>query len=275
MDFAYDTTTTELQERLTAFMEEFIYPAEETFFEQRAKMGDRWSSPAIVEELKARHAPGSLEPVPPATRVRRGLDKRSVRSARRDHGAQRCGWRRRHSTARRPTPATWSCSRCSAPRAEERWLRAAARGQDPLGLLDDRAAVGSSDARNIATDHPRRRRVHHQRAQVVDVGRDVAACQLLIVMGVTDPEAETYRRQSMILVPKDTPGSTSCVPLKRVRLRRRLPRRPRGNRLRERRVPATTCSASEGEGFRIAQERLGPGRIHHAMRTIGMAERAL
>ena len=53
MDFAYDTTTTELQERLTAFMEEFVYPAEETFFEQRAKLGDRWSSPAIVEELKA------------------------------------------------------------------------------------------------------------------------------------------------------------------------------------------------------------------------------
>jgi acyl-CoA dehydrogenase len=137
-------------------------------------------------------------------------------------------------------------------------------------------AVGSSDARNIALS------ITRDGDEYVINGRKwwtsgamSPRCKLLIVMGVTDPEAEPYRRQSMILVPPDTPG---------VHIERSLSvfgydDGYHGGHAEivydDVRVPASNLLGDEGDGFRIAQERLGPGRIHHAMRTIGMAERAL
>src|SRR5206468_6799228 len=100
-------------------------------------------------------------------------------------------------------------------------------------------------------------------------------CELLIVMGVSDPDAERHRRQSMILVPRDTPG----VDIRRSTTVLGYDDGPHGGHAEivydDVRVPVENLLGEEGDGFRIAQERLGPGRIHHAMRTIGMAERAL
>ena len=99
-------------------------------------------------------------------------------------------------------------------------------------------------------------------------------CELLIVMGVTDPDAERHRRQSMILVPKDARGPRRALD-EPVRIRRRAHGGHAEIVYDDVRVPAANLLGEEGEGFRLAQERLGPGRIHHAMRAIGMAERAL
>ena len=137
--------------------------------------------------------------------------------------------------------------------------------------------VASSDATNIAT------RIERDGDDYVINGRKWwitgamnPDCEIFIVMGKTDPDAERHRQQSMILVPRDTPGVDGRARHAGLRLRRPRPRRPRRDRLRRRPgARRATSSASEGDGFAIAQARLGPGRIHHCMRSIGMAERAI
>jgi acyl-CoA dehydrogenase len=278
MDFAYDTTTIELQERLSAFMEEFIYPAEDTFFRQRAEMDDRWASPPVVEELKdAARAQGLWNLFLPRTHEY-GAGLTNVQYA---------------PLAEITGGAVWlgpEALNCSAPdtgnmellslfgtdQQKRRWLEPLLEGEIRSAFSMTEPAVGSSDARNVSLS------ITRDGDEYVINGRKwwtsgamSPRCELLIVMGVTDPDAETYRRQSMILVPKDTPGvnilrSTSVfgyddgyhgghaeIVYEDVR------------------VPVENLLGEEGDGFRIAQERLGPGRIHHAMRTIGMAERAL
>jgi acyl-CoA dehydrogenase len=159
---------------------------------------------------------------------------------------------------------------------KERWLVPLLEGEIRSAFSMTEPAVGSSDARNIALS------ITRDGDEYVINGRKwwtsgamSPRCKLLIVMGVTDPEAEPYRRQSMILVPPDTPG---------VHIERSLSvfgydDGYHGGHAEivydDVRVPASNLLGDEGDGFRIAQERLGPGRIHHAMRTIGMAERAL
>ncbi len=278
MDFAYDTTTTELQERLEAFMEEFIYPAEETFFDQRAKMGDRWSSPAIVAELKAAaRAQGLWNLFLPRTHEY-GAGLTNVQYAPLAEITGRAVWL---------APEALNCSAPDTGNMEllslfgtdeqkERWLDPLLEGQIRSAFSMTEPAVGSSDARNVALS------ITRDGDEYVINGRKwwtsgamSPRCQLLIVMGVTDPDAETYRRQSMILVPKDSPGveivrSTSVFG---------YDDGYHGGHAEivydDVRVPIENLLGDEGDGFRIAQERLGPGRIHHAMRTIGMAERAL
>jgi acyl-CoA dehydrogenase len=278
MDFAYDTTTIELQERLTAFMEEFIYPAEETFFEQRAKLDDRWSSPAIVEELKAAaRAQGLWNLFLPRTHEY-GAGLTNVQYAPLAEITGRAVWL---------APEALNCSAPDTGNMEllslfgtdeqkARWLEPLLAGEIRSAFSMTEPAVGSSDARNISLS------ITRDGDEYVINGRKwwtsgamSPRCRLLIVMGVTDPDAETYRRQSMILVPKDAPGvsivrSTSVFG---------YDDGYHGGHAEivydDVRVPVENLLGDEGDGFRIAQERLGPGRIHHAMRTIGMAERAL
>ena len=278
MDFAYDTTTTELQERLTAFMEEFVYPAEETFFEQRAKLDDRWSSPAIVEELKAAaRAQGLWNLFLPRTHEY-GAGLTNVQYAPLAEITGRAVWL---------APEALNCSAPDTGNMEllslfgtdeqkAQWLEPLLAGEIRSAFSMTEPAVGSSDARNISLS------ITRDGDEYVINGRKwwtsgamSPRCRLLIVMGVTDPDAETYRRQSMILVPKDAPGvnivrSTSVFG---------YDDGYHGGHAEivydDVRVPAENLLGDEGDGFRIAQERLGPGRIHHAMRTIGMAERAL
>jgi acyl-CoA dehydrogenase len=278
MDFAYDTTTTELQERLQAFMEEFIYPAEETFFVQRAEMDDRWASPPIVEELKeAARAQGLWNLFLPRTHEY-GAGLTNVQYAPLAEIMGRAVWLAPEATncAAPDTGNMELLSLFGTDQQKERWLEPLLAGEIRSAFSMTEPAVGSSDARNVSLS------ITRDGDEYVINGRKwwtsgamSSRCELLIVMGVTDPEAETYRRQSMILVPKDAPGvnilrSTSVfgyddayhgghaeIVYDNVR------------------VPAESLLGDEGDGFRIAQERLGPGRIHHAMRTIGMAERAL
>jgi acyl-CoA dehydrogenase len=278
MDFAFDRTTIDLQERLTAFMEEFVYPAEETFFRQRAEMPDRWGTPPIVEELKAAARAQGLWNLFLPRKHDYGAGLTNVQYA---------------PLAEITGGAVWlapEALNCSAPdtgnmellalfgtdEQKERWLVPLLEGEIRSAFSMTEPAVGSSDARNISLS------ITRDGDEYVINGRKwwtsgamSPRCELLIVMGVTDPDAEPYRRQSMILVPKDAPGvnilrSTSVFG---------YDDGYHGGHAEivydDVRVPTSNLLGEEGDGFRIAQERLGPGRIHHAMRTIGMAERAL
>jgi acyl-CoA dehydrogenase len=278
MDFAYDTTTTEFQGRLTAFMEEFIYPAEDAFFRQRAEMEDRWSSPAIVEELKeAARARGLWNLFLPRTHEY-GAGLTNVQYAPLAEITGRAVWL---------APEALNCSAPDTGNMEllslfgtdeqkQRWLEPLLAGEIRSAFSMTEPAVGSSDARNISLS------ITRDGDEYVINGRKwwtsgamSPRCELLIVMGVSDPDAETYRRQSMILVPKDTPG----VNILRSASVFGYDDGYHGGHAEivydDVRVPVENLLGEEGDGFRIAQERLGPGRIHHAMRTIGMAERAL
>jgi acyl-CoA dehydrogenase len=277
MDFAYDDTTLELQQRLLAFMEECVYPAEPRF-RQEAHDGDRWGTPPVIEELKAEAR-------------RRGLWNLFL-PATHEYGAGLTNMQYAplaEITGRNPWMAPEAIN-CSAPdtgnmellslfgteEQKRAWLEPLLEGEIRSAFSMTEPEVASSDATNIAT------RIERDGDDYVINGRKwwtsgamSPRCTLLIVMGVTDPEADRHRRQSMILVPTDTPG----VNIQRSTSLFGYDDGPHGGHAEivydNVRVPALNLLGEEGDGFRIAQERLGPGRIHHAMRAIGMAERAL
>ena len=241
MDFAYDDTTVELQQRLLAFMDECVYPAEPRFREEAHSLDDRWGTLPVIEELKAEaRRRAVVEPVPPAdARIRRRADEpRSTRRWRRSPGETH-GSRPRRSTARRRTPGNMELlSLFGTDEQKERWLEPLLEGEIRSAFSMTEPEVASSDATNIAT------RIERDGDDYVINGRKwwtsgamSPRCKLLIVMGVTDPEATRHRRQSMILVPKDTPGVNDAAVHEPVRLRRRTARRPRRDRLRQRPGP--------------------------------------
>jgi acyl-CoA dehydrogenase len=278
MDFGYDDTTTTLIERLEAFMDEFIYPAEETFFQQRLEADDPWSPAPIVEELKREaRARGLWNLFLPRTHEY-GAGLTNVQYAPLAEITGRALWM---------APEALNCSAPDTGNMEllalfgtesqqRRWLDSLLGGEIRSAFSMTEPAVASSDATNIAT------RITRDGDDYVINGHKwwtsgamAPRASLLIVMGVTDPDAEPYRRQSMILVPKDTPG---------VEVRRSMSvfgytdgyHGGHADIVYDNvRIPASNLLGEEGDGFRIAQERLGPGRIHHAMRAVGMAERAL
>ena len=278
MDFAFDPTTLELRERLLRFMDELVYPAEPRFREEVAGAGDRWQTPPVVEELKA-HA------------RERGLWNLFLPPIH-DHGAGLTNAQYAplaEITGRSPwiAPEALNCSApdtgnmellslFGTPAQKARWLEPLLDGTIRSAFSMTEPDVASSDATNIAT------RIERDGDDYVISGRKwwtsgamSPRCELLIVMGVTDPDAERHRRQSMILVPKDAAG----VRIERSTSIFGYDDGPHGGHAEvvydDVRVPATSLLGEEGDGFRLAQERLGPGRIHHAMRAIGMAERAL
>jgi acyl-CoA dehydrogenase len=278
MDFAFDATTLELRERLLAFMDECVGPAEERFRVEVERADDRWATPPVIEELKKEARARGLWNLflPPIHEGGAGLTNLQYAPL-------------AEITGRNPWMAPEALN-CSAPdtgnmellslfgtgEQTARWLEPLLDGTIRSAFSMTEPEVASSDATNIAT------RVERDGDHYVINGRKwwtsgamSPRCELLIVMGVTDPDAERHRRQSMILVPKDTAGvhvvrSTSLFG---------YDDGPHGGHAEivydDVRVPVSNLLGEEGEGFRLAQERLGPGRIHHAMRAIGMAERAL
>src|SRR3954464_5165572 len=278
MDFAFDATTLELRERLLRFMDERVYPAEPRFRAEVAQAADRWQTPPVIEELKAKARERGLWNLflPPVHA--RGAGLTNLQYAPLAEITGRSPW---------VAPEALNCSApdtgnmellslFGTPEQQARWLDPLLDGRIRSAFSMTEPDVASSDPTNIAT------RIERDGDHYVINGRKwwtsgamSPRCELLIVMGVTDPDAEPYRRQSMILVPKDAPG---------VQIRRSLSvfgytDGYHGGHAEivydNVRVPASNLLGEEGDGFRIAQERLGPGRIHHCMRAIGMAERAL
>jgi acyl-CoA dehydrogenase len=265
----------ELQARLNAFMDEYIYPNEKRHVEEAEKIGP-WGVLPLIDELKpiareqglwnlflpeSEHGAGltNLEYAPLCE-----IMGRSLPGAR---GLQLLGARhRQHGSA----------GALRHRRAPGAWLKPLLAGEIRSCFAMTEPEVASSDATNIQSVHrARRRRLRDQRPQVVHHQRHRSALQDRIFMGKTDPDnPNRHMQQSMVLVPMDTPG-VEVVRSLPVFGFYGMPDRASEVMFRNVRVPVSNILLGEGRGFEIAQGRLGPGRIHHCMREIGMAERAL
>jgi acyl-CoA dehydrogenase len=276
MDFEHSPRVKELQKRLTAFMDEHIYPNEGKY-NAHVRGDKRWEVVPIIEELKplARKAGLWNLFLPHSRRAPEGLSNLEYAPLCEIMG--RVSW----------SPEVFNCSapdtgnmetieRYGTEEQKKQWLEPLLEGKMRSAFLMTEPAVASSDATNIQTQ------IKREGGDYVingtkwwSSGAGDPRCKLYIVMGKTNPDhASRHSQQSMILVPADTPG---------VRKLRHLPvfgydDAPHGHmeiELKNVRVPATNILLGEGRGFEIAQGRLGPGRIHHCMRSIGAAERAL
>ncbi len=280
MDFAYDARTQELRGSVQEFLDSHVYPAEPVLAEQARQLAadpaTAWDTPQVVEDLKA----------PARSRGLWNLFLPGERGA----GLTNLQYAPLAELSGRSPLLAPEAMNCSAPdtgnmevlemfgtpQQQERWLEPLLEGRIRSAFCMTEPAVASSDATNIEA------RIERDGDEYVVTGRKwwssgamSPRCRVFVVMGKTDPHAARHRQQSMILVPRDAPGVTvergltvfgftdsthgghAEVSFDRVR------------------VPADHLIAGEGDGFAIAQARLGPGRIHHCMRLIGMAERAV
>jgi alkylation response protein AidB-like acyl-CoA dehydrogenase len=274
MHFEFSDKSKELQRRLQAFMDQQIYPHEPAILKQIDE-GDRWEPSPIIEDLKEKAQASELWNLfLPESEYGAGLTNYEY--------APLCEIMGRSPWA----PEVFNCSapdtgnmetivRYATEAQKEKWLKPLLAGQIRSAFCMTEPDVASSDATNI-------------QASIVRVGDDYVLngtkwwasggadprCKILIFMGKTDPKAPRHNQQSMILVPRDTVG---------VKIIRNLTvfgydHAPHGHahiKFENVRVPVSNILLGEGRGFEIAQGRLGPGRIHHCMRTIGVAERAL
>ena len=279
MDFDYSPKVKQLQQRLLAFMDAHIYPNEARFLEEvatnRAK-GNPWIPTEVIEELKPKAREQGLWNLflPRSERAPEGLSNLEYAPLCEIMG--RVGW----------APEVFNCSapdtgnmetleRYASEALKDEWLEPLLAGRIRSAFLMTEPAVASSDATNIECS------IRHDGDHYVINGRKWWSsgagdprCRVHIVMGKTDPDAARHAQQSMILVPADTPGITLVRPLTVFG----YDDAPHGHmevELKDVRVPASNLLLGEGRGFEIAQGRLGPGRIHHCMRSIGAAERAL
>ena len=277
MDFEFSDRCQELRERLLAVVDEHVYPAEPVYEDHLRASGDPHAHPPVMEELKDRARDLGLWNLflPEPTE---DVDAPGLSNVEYAPLAEIMG---------RSHIASEACN-CAAPdtgnmevlnlfgtrEQKERWLRPLLEGEIRSAFAMTEPDVASSDATNIEL------RIERDGDEYVLNGRKWwisgamrERCKIMIVMGKTDPSGPVFHQQSMILVPRDTPGVTIV---------RNLPvfgyidQEGHAEVLFEDvRVPASNLISEEGHGFLIAQARLGPGRIHHCMRTIGAAERAL
>ncbi len=263
----------ELHERMVAFMRDHVLPAEATYEEQRVAAGpESHDVPPVIEELKqAARAEELWNLFLPSASGLSQLEYAPI--------AELSGW------SLELAPEAINCAApdtgnmellhlLGTPEQQQRWLEPLLAGEIRSAFSMTEPRVASSDATNIETE------IRRDGDEYVVNGRKWWSsgamdprCQVLIVMGKTDPEAATHRQQSMVIVPRETPG---------VRMVRDLPVFGRHDQhghaevvYDDVRVPVSNVIGEEGGGFAAAQARLGPGRIHHCMRALGAAERAL
>lgn len=279
MDFQYSPKVKDLQARLIAFMDEHIYPNEKVFFGEIAanrQAGDAWIPTKIVEQLKAKaRAVGLWNLFLPESDQGAGLTNLEYAPLCEIMG--RALWSAEVFNCSAPDTGNMEVlARYGTPAQQQQWLTPLLNGEIRSCFAMTEPAVASSDATNIESSI-----VRDGDEYVINgrkwwsSGANDPRCKVFIFMGKSDPQNENrHKQQSMIIVPRDTPGVT---------ILRALPvfgydDAPHGHGevlFENVRVPASNILLGEGRGFEIAQGRLGPGRIHHCMRLIGLAERAL
>ncbi|PTU73708.1 acyl-CoA dehydrogenase [Pseudomonas mangrovi] len=274
MDFAYSPKVQELRERVQAFMDAHVYPAEKVFHKQ-VEEGGRWKPTAVVEELKAKaKAEGLWNLFLPDSEKGFGLTNLEYAPLAEIMGTSGLGSEAFNCSA----PDTGNMEvlvRYGNEEHKKQWLEPLLRGEIRSCFGMTEPGVASSDATNMQA-----RAVREGDEWVINgrkwwtSGANDPRCKVMIFMGLTNPDAPRHAQHSMIVVPMDAPGVTVL---------RHLPvfgydDAPHGHAevlLENVRVPYENVLLGEGRGFEIAQGRLGPGRIHHCMRSIGAAERAL
>ncbi len=274
MDFQESERCAEFKERLTAFMDERVYPAEKTYERQLHESGDAHSQPPIMEELKVRAREAGLWNMflPDAT-LGAGLSNSDYAPLAEILGRSHIASEACNCSA----PDTGNMEvlyQFATPEQKEQWLMPLLDGEIRSAFAMTEPDVASSDATNIAL------KIERDGDDYVLNGRKWwisgsyhPHCRIMIVMGKTSFEGPRHKQQSQILVPLDTPGVTV---IRNLPVFGYLDHEGHAEiEFKDVRVPSSNLIAGEGDGFMIAQARLGPGRIHHCMRSIGAAERAL
>ncbi|MFN3230525.1 MAG: acyl-CoA dehydrogenase family protein [Alphaproteobacteria bacterium] len=282
MDFAFSPRVQDLQQRLTTFMDEHVLPNEELFYEQLDTQPTRFSTPAILDELKEKakaeglwnlYLPHPFE-APNGKTYGEGLSNLEYAPLAEIMG--RVDWGAEVFNCQAPDTGNMEVFvNYATPEQQSDWLIDLLEGKTRSAFCMTEPAVASSDATNVAT------RIERDGDEYVingtkwySTGAMREQCKIFIVMGKNDPTAPRHQQQSQILVPKDTPG---------VNILRSIPvykddHAPFGEaeiEFKDVRVPVSNMLLGEGRGFEIAQGRLGPGRIHHCMRLIGATDRAI
>jgi acyl-CoA dehydrogenase len=276
MNFDFSPKTERLKAQVLSFMDREVYPAEAVFERQLNEAPSRWQIPPVMEELKRKaKAEGLWNLFLPESELGAGLSNLEY--------APLCEIMGRSPIA----PEAFNCSapdtgnmetlvRYATQEQQEQWLKPLLAGEIRSSFAMTEPAVASSDATNIEARIER----DGNQGYVVNArkwwtsGAMDPRCKIFILMGKTDPNAPRHQQQSMILVPRDTPGVRVVRPLTVFG----YDDAPHGHaevEFKDVRVPAENILLGEGRGFEIAQGRLGPGRIHHCMRMIGLAERSL
>ena len=274
MKFELSPKSTELQKQLKAFMDKHVYPNEEEYYRQ-VNQGDRWDIVPLIETLKKKAKAENLWNLfLPESECGAGLTNLEYAPLCEIMG--RVPWAPEIFNCAAPDTGNMeTLVRYGSEEQKEKWLKPLLEGEIRSAFCMTEPQVASSDARNIEASI-----VRDGDEYVINgrkwwsSGAGDSRCKIFIFMGKTDPDGTPYKQQSMILIPRDTPGVT---------IERMLPvfgydSAPHGHGeilFEDVRVPVSNVLLGEDRGFEIAQGRLGPGRIHHCMRTIGVAERAL
>ena len=276
MDFDFSPKVQDLRKQVSQFMEDYVYPNEQTFEDQLNSGPDRWQIPPIIEEIKEKSkAAGLWNLFLPESEYGYGLTNLEYAPLSEIMG--RVHWGSEVFNCSAPDTGNMEVlSRYGTPEQQQEWLEPLLAGKIRSCFAMTEPAVASSDATNIES------RIVRDGDEYVINGRKWWSsgmgdprCKILIFMGKTDPDnPNRYLQQSQILIPRDTPG----VNILRMLSVFGYDDAPHGHaevEFKDVRVPASNMILGEGRGFEIAQGRLGPGRIHHCMRLIGQAERAL